>query len=109
MTMENLNQQVKDIAAPGVLEVIRWALMVHEDTMKQLVKEDHLAMIVGRYSLGEREEARKILLDYGAGKPARIMIHKGSKKEPICFNTVIASTQQRQLTEPSTIEAEFSE
>lgn len=110
--MENINTQLKEKAAPGVLSVIDWALLVHEDTMR-LVNgnvEDQTKdqLLQRRYTLDEREEARQILLDYGAGKPARIMIHKGSKKEPIQFATVIAPTN-KQLKEPDTIEAEFSE
>lgn len=106
--MENLNTQIKEKAAPGVLEVIEWALMVHEDTMKPMRSLDELAHQSSRFSLYEREEARKILLEYGAGKPARIMIHKGSKKEPIQFATTVTSGT-RLLTEPETIDAELVE
>lgn len=60
-----------------------------------------------RYTLDEREEARKILLEYGAGKPTRIVEHRGSKKHPIAFNTtVVPSGSARLLTEPAFIEAE---
>lgn len=108
--MSNLNTQIKEQAEPGVLEVIAWALIVHEDTMKiargELKTVDHFGL--GRYSLDEREEARKILLEYGAGKPTRIVEHRGSKKQPICFETQVVSTP-KMLTEPATIDAEFSE
>ena len=84
--MDNLNHQIKEQAAPGVLKVIEWALVVHEDTMKVLANVDHhLAVPVGKFTLAEREEARKILLDYGAGKPTRIVEHRGNKKQPIAF------------------------
>lgn len=99
---------IKEQAAPGVLKVIEWALMVHEDTMDVLYrsKADHLA--VGRFGLDEREEARKILMEYGVGKPTRIVEHRGSKKQPIQFETSVVQTT-KQLQEPETIEAEFTE
>jgi len=112
--MENLNKQIKDLAAPGVIEVIQWALMVHENTMDVMTrrskeKQDLLAEDVVKrqlfYTLDEREEARKILLEYGAGKPTRIVEHRGSKKQPIQFATTIVR-QQPQLEE-KTIDAEF--
>ena len=57
----------------GVLKVIEWALAVHEDTMKVLTNVDHTRrVLVDNFTLAEREEARKILLDYGAGKPTRL-------------------------------------
>lgn len=104
--MSNLNQQIKDQAEPGVLRVIEWALLVHEDTMKTLNDVDHLAVLVGKYTLCEREEARKILLEYGAGKPTRIVEHRGSKKNPIAFETTIVPTR-RMLQEPETIDVEI--
>src|SRR5258708_640222 len=103
--MSNLNTQIKEKAEPGVFEVIEWALGVHDDTMKIMRGElslDHLHG-VGRYTLDEREEARKILLEYGAGKPTRIVEHRGSKKQPICFETQVVSTT-KMLKEPDTIE-----
>ncbi len=107
--MSDLNQRIKAEAEPGVFEVIRWANMVHEDTMKRLGTDlsvtDQLAP--QKFNLYEREEARKILLEYGAGKPTRIVEHRGSKKHPIAFNTtVVPSGSAKQLTEPAFIEAE---
>lgn len=109
--MENLNQAIKAKAAPGVIEVIEWALLVHDDTMKTLSTEvvaaslghDHLK--VPRFTLYEREEARKILLEYGAGKPTRIVEHRGSKKQPIYFETEVVPTRP-QLPEAEYITAE---
>ena len=95
----DLNEAIKAQAEPGVYEVIAWALAVHADTMEVMErsKSDHLAL--GRFSLDEREEARRILLDYGAGKPARIIEHRGNKKNPIMFETRVGSTT-KQLKEP---------
>lgn len=103
--MENLNQAIKAKAAPGVIEVIEWALLVHDDTMKTLSTEvvDHLKF--PRFTLYEREEARKILLEYGAGKPTRIVEHRGSKKQPIYFETEVVPTRP-QLPEAEYITAE---
>ena len=108
--MENINQEIKQVAAPGVLKVIEWALAVHEDTMKVLTNADHFEVLVGKFTLAEREEARKILLDYGAGKPTRIVEHRGNKKQPIAFETTIVPSR-KQLMEPDTqtIDAEFTE
>lgn len=109
--MSILNTQIKEKAEPGVLKVIDWALMVHEDTMRIHTDVDHMASVmVGRFTLYEREEARKILLEYGAGKPTRIVEHRGSRKNPIAFETTIIGTQ-KQLKEPDTqiIDAEFTE
>jgi hypothetical protein len=98
----DLNEAIKAAAEPGVYEVIEWALQVHADTMEQLNKSyvDHLTQH-GRFSLVEREEARRILLDYGAGKPARIIEHRGNSKKPILFETRVGSTV-KQLKEPDT-------
>lgn len=110
--MSDLNQRIKAQAEPGVFKVIEWATMVHEDTMKRMFGDFDLLKTVlerdhGRYTLYEREEARKILLEYGAGKPTRIVEHRGSKKHPIAFNTtVVPSGSAKQLTEPAFIEAE---
>lgn len=121
MPDKDLNQRIREQAEPGVEAVIEWALRVHADTMDELSLDpaerlkrslrDQLSPQPLRFTLDEREEARQILLDYGAGKPARIVIHKGSKKNPICFNTVVGVPgQQKQLTEPdTTIDAEFTE
>jgi hypothetical protein len=106
--MSNLNQQIKAAAEPGVFKVIEWALMVHEDTMRVINSVDHCANLVGKFTLDEREEARKILLEYGAGKPTRIVEHRGSRKQPIAFETVVIGPS-KQLPEPETIEAEFIE
>lgn len=108
--MENINKAIKDQAAPGVLQVIEWALVVHEDTMQMLNNVDKCAVLVGKFTLDEREEARKILLDYGAGKPTRIIEHRGNKRQPICFETEVVGVP-KQLKEPEmqTIDAEFSE
>lgn len=111
--MSTINQRLKDQAEPSVLEVIAWAQLVHEDTMKIArgeLKTDLLS--VGRYSLDEREEARKIILEYGAGKPTRIVEHRGSKKAPICFETQVVSAKNpiKQLSEPEPpfVDAEFT-
>lgn len=117
MADKDLNQRIREQAEPGVEAVIEWALRVHADTMDELSLDLDPAERLKRsfqplrFTLDEREEARQILLDYGAGKPARIVIHKGSKKNPICFNTVVGVPgQQKQLTEPdTTIDAEFTE
>jgi hypothetical protein len=105
--MSNLNQRIKEQAEPGVFEVIQWALMVHEDTMKMLRDSTTVVNhLISRYSLTEREEARKILLEYGAGKPTRIVEHRGSKSQPLQFETRVVTTQ-KQLNEPATIDAEI--
>lgn len=104
--MSDLNQQIKEQAAPGVLQVIEWALKVHEDTMSRLEGRTVDRLDEEFFTLDQREEARKILLEYGAGKPARVMIHQGSKKNPIQFETNIVKTEPKQLTEPDFIEAE---
>lgn len=97
--MSNINTQIKDKAAPGVLEVIEWALMVHTDTMEQMLKPNHDHLRVGKYTEDEREEARKILLEYGAGKPTRVVEHRGSKAHPFKFETEIVPS--RRLTPPT--------
>ena len=107
--MSNLNQQIKAAAEPGVLKVIDWALMVHEDTMQIVNDVARTESCVGRYSLYEREEARKILLEYGAGKPTRIVEHRGSKKNPICFETEIVGPPKLLKEPDNTIDAEFTE
>lgn len=107
--MSNVNTKLKEQAEPGVYEVIKWALMVHEDTMKRLCSVDLVEKVEGSqvFTVYEREEARKIILEYGAGKPTRIVEHRGSKKQPICFNTVIVPTgSAKQLKEPAFIDAE---
>ena len=107
--MSNLNQQIKAAAEPGVFKVIDWALMVHEDTMQIVNDVTRKESSVGRFSLYEREEARKILLEYGAGKPARIVEHRGSKKNPICFETEIVGLPKLLKEPDNTIDAEFTE
>ncbi len=117
---KDLNERIKAQAEPGVFDVIEWALAVHADTMDRLngvATQDHLSgalgkngvtVYEGRFSLDEREEARRILLDYGAGKPARIIEHRGNSKKPIMFETRVGSTV-KQLKEPDemqTIDAE---
>lgn len=100
-TKPELNEAIKAAAEPGVYSVIEWALAVHADTMDVMnrTQTDHLAL--GRFTLDEREEARRILLDYGAGKPARIIEHRGNSKKPIMFETRVGSTV-KQLNEPDT-------
>jgi hypothetical protein len=106
----DLIKRIKEQAEPGVVSVIEWALAVQADTMEVLEKSKTDHLFVGRFSLDEREEARQILLDYGAGKPARIIEHIGNKRKPICFETEIVRTNPKQLTEPDnsvTIDAEI--
>lgn len=108
----DLNDAIKAAAEPGVYSVIEWALAVHADTMEQInldpaerlkqAVQDHLSPTKQQiFTLDEREEARRILLDYGAGKPARIIEHRGNSKKPILFETRVASTA-KQLKEPDT-------
>lgn len=109
--MANDHQALKELAAPGAMEVIAWARKVHENTM-QLMTD---ASLVGElrnlaamlFTLDEREEARKLLIEYGAGKPTRIVEHRGSNKHPIAFKTQIVGAQPA-LTEgePAYIPAE---
>lgn len=109
--MSDINRAIKDAAAPGVIQVIEWARAVHEDTMNVLQGsvEDQIKdqLRPSRFTLYEREEARKILLEYGAGKPTRIVEHRGSNKHPIAFKTTIVGAQPA-LTEgePAYIPAE---
>lgn len=110
----DLNEAIKAAAEPGVYSVIEWALAVHADTMDQInldpaerlkqAVQDHLSPTKQQqiFTLDEREEARRILLDYGAGKPARIIEHRGNSKKPIMFETVVGSTTPKQLKEPDT-------
>lgn len=107
----DLNDAIKAAAEPGVYSVIEWALAVHADTMDQInldpaerlkrAVQDHLSTKQQIFTLDEREEARRILLDYGAGKPARIIEHRGNSKKPILFETRVGSTV-KQLKEPDT-------
>lgn len=103
--MPNLNEKIKAAAEPSVFEVIRWATLVHEDTMNVLEHPQVDNEAVGRFTLYEREEARKIIMEYGAGKPTRIVEHRGSKKAPICFETEVVRTRP-QLPEAEYIPAE---
>lgn len=97
--MSNLNQAIKEASAESVLQVIEWAKKVHEDTMNRLEGRQPVDMLGSPFTVYEREEARKIILEYGVGKPTRIVEHRGSKKAPICFNTVIVPTTKA-LPEP---------
>lgn len=99
--MTDLNERIKTAAEPGVFEVIEWALMVHKDTMSRAQGASIVDQLSnGPYSLDEREEARKILLEYGAGKPTRVVEHRGNSKKPIAFTTTIVPTTP-QLKEPA--------
>jgi hypothetical protein len=102
--MSNINSQIKDAAAPSVLLVIEWAKKVHDDTMEQMNKPSRDLLAERRYTEDEREEARTILLEYGAGKPTRIVEHRGNKKKPICFETEVVG--RKQLPEAPYLDAE---
>src|SRR5579859_2002178 len=114
--MANDNQALKAKAAPGASEVIEWALIVHRSTMDVTTRctADGKSLTLlevetesRRFTLDEREEARKLLIEYGAGKPTRIVEHRGSNRHPIAFKTTIVG-QQGQLPsgEPDYIPAE---
>lgn len=96
--MSNLNQQVKEQLTPDVFRAAEWAHVVHENTMQLLQEEltsEQRAKLYVMFTLDEREEARKIILEYGLGKPTRIVEHRGSKKQPIQFATTIVPTQKQ--------------
>lgn len=111
MSSTDLNQKIKAAAEPGVYEVIAWALKVHEDTMARL--EGRLTIDLlnpsGQFSVYEREEARKILLEYGAGKPTRIVEHRGNKRAPIAFETTVVKRLSAKEPDTTVIDAEFTE
>lgn len=94
--MEITNKLLKDKAAPGAMAVIEWAGLVHENTMQLLqdhtLTQDQRTKLSIMFTWDEREEARKLLIEYGAGKPTRIVQHVGDKKKPICFETEIVRT-----------------
>lgn len=107
--LSDLNQRIKEQAEPGVLQVIEWALECHANTMRVLRgrNEDgsqmnplEIEQLRRKYTLDEEEEARKILLEYGAGKPTRVVEHRGNKSKPIAFTTTIVPTTP-QLKEPA--------
>lgn len=109
--MSNLNHEVKEKLGPDVLTLADWSHQVMENTMDLLQREMTVAernTLSLRFTYDEREEARKFIAEYGLGKPARIIEHRGNKKQPICFETEIVSTH-KQLKEPDTqtIDAEY--
>jgi hypothetical protein len=92
--MSDINQRIKELAEPGVMQVIQWALMVNKQAMWLAIGVDdeghkltdgELTTLRFRFSDDEREQARKILLDYGAGKPTRVIEHKGKQKHLVSF------------------------
>lgn len=100
--MSNINQAIRAKAEPGVLEVIEWALIVHQNTMVVTTRRDVdgnelapavIEQLTRMFTLDEREEARKTLLEYGAGKPTRIVEHRGSKTHPLTFRAVTNTPQ----------------
>lgn len=104
IAVSNINTQIKDAAAPSVLLVIEWAKKVHDDTMGLMERPSRDLLAERRYTEDEREEARKIILEYGAGKPTRIVEHRGSKKNPILFETEVVG--RKQLPEAPFVDAE---
>ena len=75
----------------GADEVVAWALLVHEDTMRVMRGEqkEH------KYMLTEQIEAREILTTFGMSKPGR----KGPDKpnEFPTFNVFLGPKEKKQL------------